>query len=128
MASVAAAAGPLPAPGRVGAFLHAATAVDSRDRSFARFMASCLLDATRNPDLGDGARHSLDQVRQFIRSTLEDGVAAGEIRPDLDVAATTEMLVAAMWGMGLYAGFIGTHDQLEDVVEQFRRLLEGRLF
>lgn len=128
VASAVAAAGRLPAQGRLGAFLRAAVVADSRDRSFARFLASCLLDTVRDPDLADGARHQLDQVRQFVRSTLEDGMAAGEIRPDLDVSATAEMLVAAMWGMGLYAGFIGTHDQLEDVAEQFGHLLEGRLF
>jgi hypothetical protein len=30
--------------------------------------------------------------------------------------------------MGLYAGFVGTHEQLESVVAQFGLLLEGRMW
>lgn len=112
---------------RIGAFLQVATAVDARDPSYARFISSSLLDAYRHPELGDRPEAQLGEVRSFVRATLTEGVEAGEVRADLDVSATTEMLVAVMWGMGLYAGFVGSHEQLEGLVEQFTRLLEGEL-
>jgi hypothetical protein len=112
----------------LAAFLEAATQVDSRDRSYARFIASSLLDAFRHPELRDQAQSQLDDVRGFLEQALRAAIEDGEIRADTDVASVTEMLIAVMWGMGLYAGFVGTHDQLEAVVEQFTRLLEGTLW
>ncbi|WAL64323.1 TetR/AcrR family transcriptional regulator [Amycolatopsis cynarae] len=115
-------------PARISAFLHTAAQIDSQDRSFARFMASSVLDGFRHPELRDSARSQLDDVRRFVDEALRAAVAAGEIRADLDIPAVTEMLIAVLWGMGLYAGFVGTHDQLESVVAQFSQLLEGTLF
>lgn len=112
---------------RIGAFLQVATAVDAKDPSYARFISSSLLDAFRNPELGERAQQQLAEVRSFMRDTLLEGIDAGRIRDDLDVEATTEMLVAVLWGMGLYAGFVGSHEQLEGLVEQFTRLIEGDL-
>ncbi|MDD7925053.1 TetR/AcrR family transcriptional regulator [Actinomycetospora chibensis] len=113
---------------RLSAFLHAAADVDSQDRSFARFITSSLLDAVRHPELADHAEGQLEALRTFTRSILEEGIAAGQVREDLDVPAVTEMLLAIMWGMGLYAGFVGTHEQLESVVDQFAMLLGGTLW
>jgi AcrR family transcriptional regulator len=115
-------------PARLSAFMEAATQVDAADRSYARFIAASLLDAFRHPELADQARSQLDDVRGFIELTLREAVAAGDIRADIDVPAVTEMLLAMMWGMGLYAGFVGTHEQLEAVVTQFSRLLEGDIW
>lgn len=115
------------ATGRLGAFLHGATQADAQDRSFARFLAASLVDGFRHPEFAPRARGQIDEVRGFVRRTLQEGMRSGEVRADLDLDATTEMLVAMMWGMGLYAGFVGTHDQLEVVVEQFERVLVGAL-
>ncbi|HEY1974094.1 MAG TPA: TetR/AcrR family transcriptional regulator [Pseudonocardia sp.] len=113
---------------RFSTFLHAAAKVDSSDRSFARFIASSLLDAFRHPELRERATDQLEEIRSFISQALRTAVDRGEVRPDLDVPATAEMLLAVMWGMGLYAGFIGSHDQLESVVDQFTRLIDGTLW
>ncbi|NKQ54181.1 TetR/AcrR family transcriptional regulator [Amycolatopsis sp. K13G38] len=115
-------------PERLSVFLEVATQVDSADRSFARFMAASILDAFRHPQLRDSAHQQLDDVRDFVAEALRTAVDTGEVRSDLDVPAVTEMLVAVLWGMGLYAGFVGTHDQLNAVVEQFSRLLSGTLW
>lgn len=112
---------------RIGRFLHTAAQVDAGDRSFARFIAASLVDAFRHPELAEHAHRQIDDVRHFVWTTLEAGVAAGEIRDDLDLATTTELLVAVMWGMGLYAGFVGTHEQLVAVVDQFERVLASVL-
>lgn len=110
---------------RLSAFLEAATQIDSRDRSYAQFMAASVFDALRHDELRDRARDQLEDVRSFVEQTLRLAIEHGEVRADLDVPAVTEMLVAALWGMSLYAGFVGTHEQLESVVAQFGRLLEG---
>jgi AcrR family transcriptional regulator len=115
-------------PGRLSAFLEAAVQIDSRDRSFARFMAASVLDGYRHEDLRDSTREQIDQVREFVRQALRAAVESGEVRVDIDIPAVTEMLIAILWGMALYTGFVGTHDQLEEVVDQFSRLIAGALW
>jgi AcrR family transcriptional regulator len=115
-------------PSRLAAFLEAAVQADSRDRSYARFIAASLLDAFRHPELRDRAQGQVDELRAFVQQALREAIRDGQVREDINVPAVTEMLIAVMWGMGLYAGFVGTHDQLEAVVAQFERLLEGDLW
>jgi hypothetical protein len=38
------------------------------------------------------------------------------------------MLVAMMWGMGFYAGFVGNHEELSAVVEKFELLMANKLW
>jgi hypothetical protein len=38
------------------------------------------------------------------------------------------MLVAVMWGMGFYAGFVGNHDDLASVVHKFELLMANKLW
>ena len=32
------------------------------------------------------------------------------------------------WGMGFYAGFVGSHEELEMITEQFKKLMVGKLW
>lgn len=115
-------------PKRLSAFLEAAVQIDSQDRSFARFMAASVLDGYRYDELRGSTREQVDQVREFVRQELRVAVESGEVRADIDIPAVTEMLIAILWGMVLYTGFVGTHQQLEEVVEQFSRLIAGALW
>jgi AcrR family transcriptional regulator len=115
-------------PKRLSAFLEAAVQIDSQDRSFARFMAASVLDGYRYDELRGSTREQVDQVREFVRQELRTAVESGEVRDDIDIPAVTEMLIAILWGMVLYTGFVGTHQQLEEVVEQFSRLIAGALW
>jgi AcrR family transcriptional regulator len=113
--------------GRLSMLLEAVTQAESRDQAFARFIAASVLDGFRHPQLRDSAQAQVDEIRAFLQQALWVAVEAGEVRADLDVPVVTEMLIAVLWGMGLYSGFVGTADQLDAVVEQFSRLLSGIL-
>ncbi|MBN9735644.1 MULTISPECIES: TetR/AcrR family transcriptional regulator [unclassified Pseudonocardia] len=113
---------------QITAFVQAAARMDSQDPSYARFIAASLLDSFRHPELRERARDQLDDVRAFLAQSLTHAAQRGEIDARTDVDAVTEMLVAALWGMGLYAGYVGTQHQLEQVVDQFGRMLEGTLW
>ncbi|WP_243866401.1 TetR/AcrR family transcriptional regulator [Actinophytocola oryzae] len=126
-ASVEQAAAKKTLSGRLSAFLESAVRIDSRDRSFARFMAASVLDGYRHEDLRGSTLEQIEQVREFVRQALRAAVESGELREDTDIPAVTEMLIAVLWGMALYAGFVGTHDQLEEIVDQFSRLIAGAL-
>lgn len=109
---------------RVRAFVRAAVQARDYDRSAAAFLVTSVLEAQRHPELGDD-HSSLEHTREFASMAVRDGIESGELRPDLDVDAATEMLVAALWGLGFYAGFVGDQDKLIAVTAEFIGLLDG---
>ena len=59
---------------------------------------------------------------------VNDAIKRGELTTDTEVDALVEMLVAVMWGMGFYGGFVGDHDELKAVVQQFELLMGNNLW
>lgn len=109
--------------GRVHAFVRAAVHAQD-DRSAAAFLVTSVLDAQRHPELGDH-QSLLQHTREFAATAVRAGIESGELRPDLDVAAASEMLVAALWGLGFYAAFVGDSDALTAITAEFTGLLNG---
>ena len=54
--------------------------------------------------------------------------SAASSTTDTDVATLVEMLVAMMWGMGFYAGYVGGHDELTIIVDTLEKLLANKLW
>jgi len=111
--------------GRLRVFLRSAVHPAGVDRSAAAFLISSVFDVHRNPELNGDESSALQHTRAFATSVVRDGIAAGELRADLDVAAGAEMLVATVWGLGFYAEFLGEDDTLTSVTDQFVGLLNG---
>ncbi len=111
--------------GRVNAFMRAAVHVRDSDTSTAAFLATSALECQRHPELNAAVGDSLRDTREFAAAAVRNGIDNGELRQDLDVDAVTEMLVAALWGLGFYAGFVGGRDRLSAVAGQFIDLLDG---
>ena len=111
--------------GRMEAFVRAAVQPADVDRSAAAFLVSSVLDAQRNPELKGDAQASLQHTRDFALTVVRDGIDNGELRDDLDVEAAAEMLVATLWGLGFYGGFVGEPDKLVGITAQFIGLLGG---
>jgi hypothetical protein len=59
---------------------------------------------------------------------VNDAIERGELRTDIDIPSIVEMLVAVMWGMGFYAGYVGSHGQLESIVDKLELLLANKLW
>jgi AcrR family transcriptional regulator len=114
--------------GRLQAFIAAAVQEDSRDRSAAAFLVTAVLESQRHPDLRQAQNDSLENSRLFVTWAVNEAIDSGELSTDTDVRSLVEMLVALLWGMGFYAGFVGGHDELERITDQLRLLLEQRLW
>ena len=110
---------------RLRAFIRTAVAAQDRDRSAAAFLVNAVLEAQRHPELSQDGNDALQATRAFLSWVLRDAVAAGELRPDTDVEVATDTLVAMLWGLGFYAGFVGTQDQLVAMTDEFLRMLHG---
>lgn len=113
---------------RLEAFIAAAVQVDGKDRSAAAFLVTAVLESQRHPELSQAQNDSLENSRQFVAWAVNEAIESGELATDTDVGSLVEMLVAVLWGMGFYAGFVGSHDELKRITGQLRLLLEQRLW
>ena len=114
--------------GRLEAFIGAAVQADSQDRSAAAFLVTAVLEAQRHPELNRSQNDALENSRLFVTWAVTEAIDSGELSVGTDVEAVVEMLVAVLWGMGFYAGFVGGHEQLERITAQLRLLREQRLW
>lgn len=108
---------------QLAAFLRAAVRADSLDPSHARFIAGSVIDAFRVPELRPTGQDQVEQVREFLADALQQAQRADQINPEADLAALTEMLLAAMWGMALHTGYLADHQSMAAGVHELIRLL-----
>ena len=98
------------------------------DRSAARFMVTAVLESHRHPDLCEPEQDLVARTRAFITKVVKEALERGELEADTDVTSVVDMLLAMLWGMGFYAGFVGEIDDLEAAAGQLQRLLVGKLW
>lgn len=113
---------------RLSTFLLVTTQAEAEDRSAAAFLVTSVLESQRHPELGDDEHDSLKCSREFVTWAVNDAIARGELKTDTDVGHLVEMLVAVLWGMGFYAGFVGSRDELGAVVHELELLLANKLW
>jgi len=113
---------------RLSAFFAVAMQSDSEDRSAAAFLVTSVLESQRHPDLSNDDHDSLKASRDFMSWAVNDAIKRGELTTDTDINHLVEMLVAVMWGMGFYAGFVGDHEELTSVVHKFELLMANKLW
>ncbi|MGB3356978.1 MAG: TetR/AcrR family transcriptional regulator [Mycobacterium sp.] len=113
---------------RLSAFLSVATQADVEDRSAAAFLVTSVLESQRHPELSNDEHDSLKNSREFVAWAVDDAITRGELSTDTDVGHLVEMLVAVVWGMGFYAGFVGDRTELGAVVHKLELLLANKLW
>jgi AcrR family transcriptional regulator len=114
--------------GQLSAFISVATQVDAQDRAAAAFLVTSILESQRHPELVLAEHDSLQQSRDFLSYAINNAIERGEITTDIDVPSIVELFVAVLWGMGFYAGFVGSHAQLENITGHLQRLFDGTLW
>jgi AcrR family transcriptional regulator len=114
--------------GRLSAFFAAAMQADSEDRSAAAFLVTSVLEGQRHPELRSDEHDSMRNSRAFVSWAVNEAIEKGELTTDTDLPQLVEMLIAVMWGMGFYAGYVGSHKELESIVDKLELLLANKLW
>jgi hypothetical protein len=96
------------------------------DRSIAAFLTTSLLESQRHQEWRDGDDHALAAIRQFITWSVDAAMERSELAPETNAPALVEMLLALVWGIAFYAGFLD-NEELTRVTAELRRLLPGPL-
>jgi TetR/AcrR family transcriptional regulator, repressor for uid operon len=113
--------------GRVSAFIEAARGVGSENRPAAALLITLALESQRHPDLSREEPDSIHAAREFLSWAINEAIERGELARDADAAALTELLVTVLLGVGFYAGFVGSRQELDAVIGQLEQLLTGGL-
>lgn len=113
---------------RISAFIAATTQADSENRSAVAFLITSVLESQRHPELSRVENNSLRKAREFLTSAVNDAIQQGELSADTDIPALTAMLLAVLCGVGFYAGFVGSMQEIDAISGQLHRLLVGVLW
>ncbi|MFZ0831889.1 MAG: TetR/AcrR family transcriptional regulator [Mycobacterium sp.] len=114
--------------GQLEGFINAAVGSDLDDRSAAAFLVTSVLESQRHPELRREDHDALLGTRQFLTWAVTGAMERGELTSDTPVEQLVEVMTAMFWGMGFYAGFVGNHEELEMITEQFKQLMVGKLW
>lgn len=108
---------------RIEAFVRATGQAQEEDRTVSAFLVVSMLESQRHPELSGDGKGALEHTRDFMADVIRDAVSAGELPADTDAGAVSEMLIAMLWGLGFYAGFVGDAHQMLAVTDEFLRLV-----
>jgi AcrR family transcriptional regulator len=114
--------------GQMEAFLAAAIQADSEDRSAAAFLVTSVFESQRHPELRETEHDGVRDTRAFLAAVISGAIERGELPRTTTITPVVNLLLAMLWGMSFYAGFVGSHEELEAVVMQLRRLMTGDLW
>jgi AcrR family transcriptional regulator len=113
---------------RLSAFLSGILLAHREYDSAAAFLVTSMLESHRHPELSQDAYAPRDDVRAFVGTAVTEAVAQGQLDPGTDADTLVEMLLVLMFGMGFYAGFVGTDAEVTAVVDKLQRLLANNLW
>ncbi len=127
-AGVAAAANETSLLGKLSSFMNGMLAAHRESDSAAAFLVTSMLESFRHPELKNDDYTPREDVRQFLSTAVSEAVANGELSDEADASALVEMLLVLMFGMGFYAGFVGTDTEVSAVLDKLQRLLSNELW
>jgi AcrR family transcriptional regulator len=109
------------------AFISEATKANSKNPAGSAFLVTGALESQRHPDLIGSDDDSVRLARNFLQGVINDAIERGEIIAGIEASALAEALLVLVCGVGLYAGYIESPENLLALVGVMRKLLEGAL-
>lgn len=113
---------------KLSAFLSGVLLAHREYESAAAFLVTSMLESHRHPELSQDPYAPRDDVRTFVTAAVGDAATQGQLEAGSDPETLVEMLLVLMFGMGFYAGFVGTDAEVTAVVDKLQRLLSNNLW
>jgi AcrR family transcriptional regulator len=114
--------------GQMAAFIGVAMEADAQNPSTAAFLATAVLESQRHPELNRPENDAVQISRKFLIWAVNDAIERGEIRRDTDADSLAETLLVVLCGVGFYAGFVGSYEEMETIIASLGQLLSGSLW
>ena len=114
--------------GRLTGFISNARRANSVDPSVAAFLVTNVLESQRHPELSTTENDVVRKSREFLTLVVSEAIERGEVATDIDASALVETLLMVLCGVGFYAGYLRSDQQMEAVIEMLRQLLQGAVW
>ncbi|WP_174813277.1 TetR/AcrR family transcriptional regulator [Mycobacterium botniense] len=101
---------------------------DFGDPAVVAFLITTVIESQRHPEFRRLENGSIRATRLFLTQAINEAKERGEITLETDVSTVAEMLLALIYGVSLYAGFIGSVGEAETVTERLLQLMSGTLW
>ena len=116
-AGIAQAEGETTLMGQLTAFISAAMRANAENPSASAFLITAVLESQRHPELKRTENDAVRTSREFLTRVVDDAIARGEIAADIDAGALVETLLVVLCGVGFYAGYLRTYQEMEAAFE-----------
>jgi AcrR family transcriptional regulator len=112
---------------RVTAVFECAVAFSEIDETFVRFFVISTADAITHPELRDKALLPIDSVREYVGNLLATAAGAGEVDPEMDTEATTQVCMDLLWGLAMDIGFYSDKQRTQRTMRAIDRIVAATL-
>ncbi|SOJ52737.1 hypothetical protein MSIMFB_00246 [Mycobacterium simulans] len=114
--------------GRLAVFIAVAMKANSEYPSASAFLITNVLESQRHPELSQTENDAVLVSREFLTLAVNDAIERGEVVADIDVPALVETLLVVLCGVGFYAGYVRSAEEMAALVDMLRRVLGGRVW
>jgi AcrR family transcriptional regulator len=114
--------------GRMATFIAVAMEVDAQNPCTAAFLATAVLESQRHPELRRDENDAVRITREWLIWAVREAIDSGELASGIDTDSLAEALLLILCGVGFYAGFVGSYQEVENIIDTLRRLMGGRLW
>ena len=114
--------------GRLTALISAAVRANSENPSASAFLVTTVLESQRHPELSTTENDAVRISREFLMRVVNDAIEHREVAADTDASVLVETLLVVLCGVGFYAGYVRSYQEMLAVTDVLRQLLEGALW
>ncbi len=111
--------------GRLTVFITFAMRANFDNPFATAFLVTTVLESARHPELNRTENDAVRISREFLVWAVNDAIERGELAPDTDVYSLTEVLLVVLCGVGFYAGYVRSPQEMEAIAETLRQLMAG---
>ena len=113
---------------RLTAFISVAVRANSDNPSVSAFLVTAVLESQRHPELSRTENDSVIISREFLTWAVNEAIEHREVAADIDASALVETLLVVLCGVGFYAGYVRSYEEMLAITDVLRQLLEGALW
>ena len=114
--------------GRLTAFISAAVRANSENPSTSAFLVTTVLESQRHPELSTTENDAVRTSREFLMRVVNEAIEHGELAADIDASTVVETLLVVLCGVGFYAGYVRSNQEMLAITDVLQQLLEGALW
>jgi AcrR family transcriptional regulator len=115
-------------PEQLASFLAAAVQVHTEDPDYSRVLATALVDGLREPEFAGFIESWVTELREIFQTAVLQAAADGQLHPEDDPSTVVNLLVASLWGLGLFGAFMGSAQEAEQAMDLLIRRVLPALF